>query len=195
MLFASTILTLTLVLADGGALPAAAAPPASATAPAAAAPDPAAPTAVAPAGGAATAAAGTDAGGSGAPADPPKAEDAILAQVVGLRNDKGLVGCALWNTDKGFPGDAPKALQYDFPKPEHRKATCRFESYPPGAYAIVVYHDENSNHTLDQGFLGIPTEGWGASNDTRPFMAPPSFSDAKFQYPGKVLKVLIHVKY
>jgi uncharacterized protein (DUF2141 family) len=122
-------------------------------------------------------------------------EAAIVAEVVGLRNDKGLVGCALWNTEKGFPGDARRALRYEFPKPEGRKATCRFEGYPPGTYAIVTYHDENSNHTLDQGLFGIPTEGWGASNDAKAFMAPPSFNDAKFNYPGKVLKIQMHMSY
>jgi len=139
--------------------------------------------------------------GSATPTAPAATPDAgvpggaILAEVVGLHNDKGLVGCALWNTEKGFPGDAPKALQYEFPKPDGRRAICRFEGYPAGTYAIVVYHDENSNHTLDQGFLGVPTEGWGASNDARAFMAPPSFSKAKFEYPGQVFKVLIHMSY
>jgi uncharacterized protein (DUF2141 family) len=210
------LLSVTLMLGDGGPPPATApapaeavppAPGSAATVPAAAAPAAAipAPTPKSPAAAAAIypttpeLRAAPEPGAAIAPtapaAEPATPAPAILAEVVGLHNDKGLVGCALWNTPDGFPGAARKALQYEFPKPEGRKATCRFEGYPAGTYAIVVYHDENSNHTLDQGFLGIPTEGWGASNDARPFMAAPSFSSAKFEYPGRTQRVLIHMHY
>jgi uncharacterized protein (DUF2141 family) len=137
-----------------------------------------------------------DAGGVDAVLPPPAApEGAIVAEVTGLRNDNGLVCCGLWNTEEGFPTKTTRALRYEFPKAQGRKAICRFEGYPPGTYAIVTYHDENSNHTLDQGLFGIPTEGYGASNDARSFMAPPHWGDAKFNYPGGILKIQMRMFY
>lgn len=46
---------------------------------------------------------------------------------------------------------------------------------PAGQYAVNVIHDKNNNNKLDTNFLGIPTEGWGCSNDARGFMSAPSF--------------------
>jgi uncharacterized protein (DUF2141 family) len=50
----------------------------------------------------------------------------------------------------------------------------------PGKYAVNVIHDKNNNNKLDTNWLGIPTEGWGCSNDARGFMRAPSFSDKLF---------------
>jgi uncharacterized protein (DUF2141 family) len=41
-------------------------------------------------------------------------------------------------------------------------------------------HDENNNGKLDVNFLGIPTEGVGASNDAKAMFGPPTFDAAKF---------------
>ncbi|MDR0612870.1 MAG: DUF2141 domain-containing protein, partial [Dysgonamonadaceae bacterium] len=51
---------------------------------------------------------------------------------------------------------------------------------PEGEYAISVYHDENDNNKLDTGVFGIPTEGYGFSNNVKGFMGPPSFKESKF---------------
>jgi uncharacterized protein (DUF2141 family) len=52
---------------------------------------------------------------------------------------------------------------------------------PPGAYAIMLIDDENNNGKLDTNFLGIPSEGCGASNGAAggPFGGP-KWDDAKF---------------
>ena len=50
-----------------------------------------------------------------------------------------------------------------------------------GTYAVAVYHDENGNGAFDQGFLGIPLEDYGFSNDAGAFFGPPSFAEAAFR--------------
>ena len=40
-----------------------------------------------------------------------------------------------------------------------------FEDVPAGNWALLAYHDANSNHDLDRNFLGIPTEQFGFSNN------------------------------
>ena len=44
-----------------------------------------------------------------------------------------------------------------------------------GAYAVMIYHDENGNGKLDKGLLGMPVEGYAFSNNAKPRLGPPSF--------------------
>lgn len=60
--------------------------------------------------------------------------------------------------------------------------TVMVENVPPGVYAIQAYQDENDNHKVDQGFLGIPKEPVGFSNDAPIRMMPPRFDDAAFRH-------------
>jgi len=55
---------------------------------------------------------------------------------------------------------------------------------PPGEYAAQVFQDENDNHEVDRGLLGVPREGIGFSNDAPIKMASPKFNDAAFQVSG-----------
>ena len=49
-----------------------------------------------------------------------------------------------------------------------------------GKYAINILHDKNNNNKLDTNILGIPTEGWGCSNDARGVMSAPKFANKLF---------------
>jgi hypothetical protein len=49
---------------------------------------------------------------------------------------------------------------------------------PPGRYAVIAFHDENDNGRLDESPWGVPTEGYGFSNDAQGFLAAPSFEAA-----------------
>ncbi len=51
---------------------------------------------------------------------------------------------------------------------------------PNGDYAVAVYHDLNSNKTLDKNFFGIPKEPYGFSKNFKPGMSAPDFSDCSF---------------
>ena len=50
---------------------------------------------------------------------------------------------------------------------------------PAGDYAAKVFHDENDNGSMDSNVLGIPSEGYGFSNNGGRF-GPSSYEDAKF---------------
>jgi uncharacterized protein (DUF2141 family) len=56
--------------------------------------------------------------------------------------------------------------------------TVVFTELKPGAYAVITFHDENDNGKLDENALGLPTEGYGFSNDAEGFFAAPSFKAA-----------------
>jgi uncharacterized protein (DUF2141 family) len=44
----------------------------------------------------------------------------------------------------------------------------------------MVFHDENGNGKLDRNMVGIPKEGYGASNNPAKKMRAPTFDEAKF---------------
>lgn len=50
----------------------------------------------------------------------------------------------------------------------------------PGTYAVSVIYDEDSNGELNTGFLGIPSELVGFSNNATSMFGPPSYTDASF---------------
>ena len=49
-----------------------------------------------------------------------------------------------------------------------------------GNYAVQVMHDENDNNKLDTNFLGIPSEGYGFSNNPN-VMRRAHFDEARFE--------------
>ena len=60
---------------------------------------------------------------------------------------------------------------------------------------MAVIHDANMNGKLDTNLLGIPTEGYGFSNDARGLLGAPSFSAAGFQYDGRNLDLTMSLHY
>ncbi len=78
---------------------------------------------------------------------------------------------------------------------QNKQARCDFEDVPPGTYAIAAAHDENMNGKLDTNALGIPTEGYGFSNDAKGWLSAPSFSAASFLYDGQNLDMTITLHY
>lgn len=55
---------------------------------------------------------------------------------------------------------------------------------PRGRYAVQVFHDVNGNGKVDQGFLGIPKEDVGFSNDAPLGLSGPKFDAAAFDVSG-----------
>jgi len=63
-----------------------------------------------------------------------------------------------------------------------KSVTLRFDSLSPGPRAVRLFHDENSNGKLDTNFFGIPTEGYGFSNNPRSRFGEPSLRDRLFEH-------------
>jgi len=76
-----------------------------------------------------------------------------------------------------------------------KRARCDFEDMPKGTYALAVVHDKNMNGKLDTNFMGIPTEGYGFSNNAKALLSAPSFSAASFPYDGEDLDLTISLHY
>lgn len=55
-----------------------------------------------------------------------------------------------------------------------------FTNIPVGQYAIRFFQDENNNGTLDTNLFGMPSEGYGFSNNAKPNYGPVGYQDAAF---------------
>jgi uncharacterized protein (DUF2141 family) len=70
-----------------------------------------------------------------------------------------------------------------------------FADLPSGVYAVSAFHDENMNEKLDKNFVGVPKEGYGASNNPKKKMGPPTFDETKFELGASDQSVEIKLMY
>ena len=120
----------------------------------------------------------------------------IHVKILGIRNSTGTVACALFESSDGFPSEYLRsATNVMVIKIRQSQARCDFEDIPPGTYAMAVVHDENMNGKLDTNWFGVPTEGYGFSNNARGVLSAPSFSDAKFNYDGRNTELTMSLHY
>jgi uncharacterized protein (DUF2141 family) len=117
--------------------------------------------------------------------------------VTGARNAKGKIRVALFRDGKGFHNDASQAVHSQTADidPQALSAQVVFADLHTGVYAVSVFHDENMNEKLDKNFMGMPKEGYGASNNPKKKMGPPNFDEAEFQLGGTEQLVEIKLMY
>ena len=106
----------------------------------------------------------------------------LTVRVTGAHNNKGRIALALFQGEAGFPGDSSKAVHTQQAEIDNKTGSAQFvlQGIPYGVYAVSVFHDENMNGKLDKNFVGVPKEGYGASNSPRKRMGPPPFGQASF---------------
>lgn len=127
--------------------------------------------------------------------DAPDATRMVVAIVRGLRNDRGHIRGAIYPTAERFTREG-QGTATCLSSVRARVSRCVFENVPPGHYAIGVMHDEDDDGHFDQGFMGIPEEGYGFSRDAHGTLGPPSFESAAFDFDGRaMMSVDIMIRY
>src|ERR1700731_1629727 len=120
----------------------------------------------------------------------------IRVVVRDLRNDQGRVGCGLFNHAEGFPSNRQKVYREIWTLIHNGSATCEFNRIPAGIYAVTVLHDEDSDGKMRFNWIGMPTEGYGFSNNAKATLFAPSFNAASFGYDGKgLMSITIDIVY
>lgn len=61
------------------------------------------------------------------------------------------------------------------------KAKVTVEGLAPGRYGAMIFQDLNSNGRMDFNLVGIPTEPYGFSNNSRGLFGPPAWRQAVFR--------------
>lgn len=95
-----------------------------------------------------------------------------------VRAQTGLIKIALVDSQAGWDGQAAPVQATGAP-PSGGQATFVFKDLKPGAYAVLITHDENGNGQLDTNAMGMPLEGYGFSNNPR-VMRKPTWDEARF---------------
>jgi uncharacterized protein (DUF2141 family) len=60
---------------------------------------------------------------------------------------------------------------------------------------VAVYHDANGDDDFNRNMLGLPTEGFGFSNDPDTKVGLPSISATRFRLPAGETSIAIRMKY
>ena len=118
----------------------------------------------------------------------------LHVNVEGLRNSDGLVRLALYNLPESFPVSDKAYTFSNVPIPD-KGLSVLFPDLPPGEYALALFHDEDGDNVFDKGFLGLPLEGFGFSNDATVFFSAPSFSAAAVTVGEALTTITVHVRY
>ncbi len=105
----------------------------------------------------------------------------VTVKIGTLRNTEGHLLVSLFNSSADYPDKAEAAYKTKKVKVKEVRHTIVFENLPYGEYALVFLHDENDSEEMDTNMMGIPKEGYGASNNAVNTFSAPKYSEAKFR--------------
>jgi len=97
----------------------------------------------------------------------------LTIEINELRNNTGQIHIEISNEQEVRVVGVTKSIS-------DNKSLIIIENLNPGRYAFKFFHDENKNEKLDVNWLGIPTEGFGFSNNPSMTFGPPSFDKTVF---------------
>ena len=108
-------------------------------------------------------------------------------EITSLRNNTGFIMLQVLNESQ-VPVEQRKGVIQDL------KYIVKIVNLPPGKYAIRYFHDENMNGNLDTNKMGIPTEGYGFSNNAYGLFGPKPFKEWLFDL-NENKKLSLKIKY
>ena len=109
----------------------------------------------------------------------------LTVSVSGMRSDKGNITITIYPDDASHFLDGAYKLARQMVPVTLPVTTACFVLPAPGTYAVALFHDENNDHHLNTNALGIPTEGYGFSNNPTLYFGPPGLDKVRFAlHPG-----------
>lgn len=122
------------------------------------------------------------------------AENSQLTVVIdGIKEPNGEIILAIFDNESDFLEKeyTSKTIKVN----KNGKATAIFDNLPKGSYSLSVIHDKNQNGKLDKNFIGLPTEGFGFSNNKMGKFGPPSFKDCEIELTQDRQEIVIKLKH
>jgi uncharacterized protein (DUF2141 family) len=121
-------------------------------------------------------------------------ENSLTVTIDNCKSSKGKIYIALYDNEKAFMQE-PQAVSKKIVPIENGKAKVTFSSLATKDYAFVFFHDENGNGKLDTNLFGIPTEGYGFSNNAKGTFGPPSYSKSKLAVQAGSNRTTVRLNY
>ena len=118
----------------------------------------------------------------------------LTINVAGTRDDKGMIVAAIFSSKEGFPKEGQQYAGFRT-KAKAGNVSVTFHDLPAGTYAVTAFHDENGDGKLDRDQTGIPTEGYGVSNDARELLSPPFWDKASFAMGAENKTITVKIEY
>jgi uncharacterized protein (DUF2141 family) len=91
-----------------------------------------------------------------------------------IRNNEGNIMLQLFDENE-------KVLTQEMGPIKDKKCVFSINNLKPGKYAVRYFHDENNNGQMETNTFGIPTEGFGFSNNATGMFGPPPFEKWLFE--------------
>ncbi|BAY09469.1 DUF2141 domain-containing protein [Calothrix sp. NIES-2098] len=124
--------------------------------------------------------------------------ETLTVVVNGIRSQKGEICIGVYAQDKAkaFPLNTANVSRSACQKITGSTLKYQFAGLKPGNYAVAIVDDQNGDRKLNRDFFGIPTEGFGISQNPTVSIqtGTPKFRDASFAV-NKNTTVNITVKY
>ena len=125
----------------------------------------------------------------------PASSTRLLVGVDNVRSSRGLIAVTLY-TDVRRKFLAKRGSLYvgRVPARQGRTEVC-IHVPRPGTYALAVYHDADADRSFDRTSLGLPSEGFGFSNNPPTFLGMPNFSRVRLSVPRSGTRTVVKLKY
>ncbi len=118
----------------------------------------------------------------------------LVVRIEGVRSGAGDIRVAVHQRTAGvdFPDSA--GIVEAAIRPAAGAGVFIIAGLVPGDYAIAAFHDEDRDGDLNTNLLGMPTEGYGFSNEARGLFGPPGFDAAAFVIEADERRPVVTVK-
>jgi len=117
----------------------------------------------------------------------------ITLVVLGAAESEGQILASLFNSKASYLKEA--VAEASAIVDSDGRVELDFGVHDPGEYAVAVVYDRNSNGELDTGFLKIPKEKIGFSNNAKSRFGPAKWKAARFQVADMDVEVGIELKH
>jgi uncharacterized protein (DUF2141 family) len=116
----------------------------------------------------------------------------LVVKVNDVRTPKGQLLMAVFDSAEAWEGKA-RAVAKQAADATTGEVDFHFPGLAAGRYAVSVMHDENGNGRLDSNLIGMPTEGYGFSNDPQ-VMRKATFDEAAFAIGADDATIELHLR-
>jgi len=119
----------------------------------------------------------------------------LTIKVDGLNSQKGEVCLKLFSGSSGFPNSNKSPVERQCVKITDNQLFITLKDIPSGSYAAAIFHDVYGDRKLHRNSLGMPTVGYGFSNNPVVRNGPPKYGDCMFIVAGPDTSIKIKMNY